>query len=186
MTREEIEAYKVDRTDWGPGPWDGEPDRLDFEHAGLPCLLRRGPVGAWCGYAGVPPGHPLHGVGYDEAPALEVHWGLTFAGGCEGTICHVPKPGEPDNVWWLGWDCAHAGDYAPHIQAVLRRLRSEGKLRDASAFETITDAEASGERFGPARQQHHMPWPLGPEVYRDLAFARAETERLAEQLAGLA
>jgi hypothetical protein len=28
-------------------------------------------------------------------------------------ICHVASPGEPDPVWWLGFDCAHAGDYTP-------------------------------------------------------------------------
>ena len=27
----------VDRSGWGRGPWDNEPeDRIDFEHAGLP------------------------------------------------------------------------------------------------------------------------------------------------------
>lgn len=42
---------------WPVGPWTTEPDRVDFRHAGLPCILHRGFLGAWCGYAGVPPGH---------------------------------------------------------------------------------------------------------------------------------
>ena len=42
---------------WGQGPWDDEPDRVDFEHAGFPCLLLRNPrLGQWCGYVAVPPG----------------------------------------------------------------------------------------------------------------------------------
>lgn len=28
-------------------------------------------------------------------------------------ICHVAAPGEPDPVWWLGFDCAHSGDLSP-------------------------------------------------------------------------
>lgn len=50
---------------------------------------------------------------------FDVHGGLTFSRGCghndnpaEG-ICHVPGPGEPDDVWWFGFDCSHAGDLAP-------------------------------------------------------------------------
>src|SRR5438067_12443361 len=110
---------------WGPGPWQDEPDRVDFEHAGLPCLILRGPVGAWCGYAAVPPGHPLHGKGYSELYDYEtesgidirVHGGLTYAGACSGDICHVPRLGEPDDVWWFGFDCSHAGDLAPESEA---------------------------------------------------------------------
>lgn len=30
-------------------------------------------------------------------------------------ICHVPLDGRPGNVWWFGFDCAHAGDYAPGL-----------------------------------------------------------------------
>jgi hypothetical protein len=42
-----------------------------------------------------------------------VHGGITYAGPCEGVICHVPRPGEPDDVWWLGFDMAHGGDFSP-------------------------------------------------------------------------
>lgn len=69
-------------------------------------------MGAWCGYVAVPPGHALHGRGYDD-PDVDVHGGLTYADACHGPICHVPKPGEPDDVWWFGFDCAHAWDMSP-------------------------------------------------------------------------
>jgi hypothetical protein len=114
----ETDVQKTDRSTWGAGPWDGEPDRVDFHAAGYACLLHRaGRLGHWCGYVAVPPGHPLHGVGYDAAEAradLRVHGGLTYADKCQGTICHVPVPGESDDVWWLGFDCAHAGDHVPN------------------------------------------------------------------------
>jgi hypothetical protein len=111
----------IDKSAWGEGPWQHEPDRVEFEHAGLPCLLLRNKLlGNWCGYAAVPPGHPLHGKGYEEVD-IEVHGGLTYANACQGPICHVPKPGEPDDVWWFGFDCCHAGDLSPGVVASSRR-----------------------------------------------------------------
>lgn len=54
---------------------------------------------------------------------LSAHGGITFADFCADStneaelICHVPGPGEPDRVWWFGFDCGHAGDLAPEMQA---------------------------------------------------------------------
>ena len=102
----------IDRSGWRAGEWDTEPDRLDFEHAGFACLLQRNWMGTWCGYVGVGPDHPLHGKPYS--------WlrGLNYAGACEGTICHIPKPGMPHDVWWFGFDCARQGDIAPGVEAL--------------------------------------------------------------------
>lgn len=106
----------VDKSGWGPGPWQDEPDRKEWKHAGLPCLMSRGPSGHWCGYVAVPPGHPAHGKHYDGVD-VNVHGGLTYADKCQGAICHVPEPGDPDDVWWLGFDCAHARDLSPKSRA---------------------------------------------------------------------
>lgn len=103
--------------DWGAGPWDEEPDRVEWrdEATGLPCLaLRHERLGHWCGYVAVPPGHPAHGRGYDDVPA-EVHGGLTYAEKCHGQVCHKPAPGEPEDAWWLGFDCAHGWDLSPGL-----------------------------------------------------------------------
>lgn len=155
----------VDKSTWGDGPWHGEPDRVEWEHAGLPCLATRGPSGHWCGYAAVPPGHPLHGKGYsDDAVLIEAHGGLTYASACQGEICHVPKPGEPDNVWWFGFDCAHSGDYSPTYGNRYRR-HGEGPYDHAAAVAANS-------------------WQV--DQYRTIDYVRAETNRLAEQLAELA
>src|SRR5690606_29850193 len=119
MTGNETETRWHDRSEWPPGPWDNEPeDTVECRVAGFPCLLVRGPSGAWCGYVGVPPGHSLHGKSYgdDAVDALNVHGGITYGGACQvgGHICHVPAPGEPDDVWWLGFDCNHSGDVSPN------------------------------------------------------------------------
>jgi hypothetical protein len=136
-----------------PGPWQTEPDRLEWRHNGVPCLIVRNPSGALCGYAACPPEHPWHGKAFDmhwdETENPEVHGGITFSGLCQegGKICHVPQPGEPDDVWWLGFDCAHSGDLTP---------------RDVKEGYTLG-------RFGPAK-------------YRDVEYVKAEANSLAEQI----
>lgn len=123
----------VDKSEWERGPWDNEADKKQWqdEATKLPCLIVRGPHGALCGYVGVPTDHPWHGQDYDAVGKYlpkpeeydpdwypDVHGGLTFSGGCGHSadpaagICHVPGEGEPDDVWWLGFDCAHFGDYS--------------------------------------------------------------------------
>lgn len=106
-----------------PGPWSDEPDKAQWidEKTNLDCLVVRNRLGALCGYVGVPPEHPLHGEDYDT-PAVEVHGGLTYADRCvEGAedaprICHIPEPGRPADVWWFGFDCAHAWDLIPGMR----------------------------------------------------------------------
>jgi hypothetical protein len=171
----EHEITWIDKSDWGDGPWQSEPDKVQWtdEATGLPCLaVRNSRSGAWCGYVGVVEGHPAFGLSYDAAnnviPLLEdeddrsfeVHGGLTFADFCqedaqERGICHVPQPGQPERVWWLGFDCAHAEDMAPGSMAQVRRYR---EMLEANA-----------------RRQ-----------YRPLVYVQAECVRLAQQLAAVA
>lgn len=147
-------SEKVDKSKWGPGPWQSEPDRVEWRHLGFACLMRRQPEsGHWCGYVAVPPGHPWHGRGYSgvfdpesceyvvQPLPVDVHGGLTYADKCNGPICHVPQPGEPDDVWWLGFDCAHHRDLTPG----------------------------------------HMAFAGPADVYRTADYVRAEVESLARQ-----
>jgi hypothetical protein len=49
---------------WGPGPWQSEPDHLEWkdERTGLECRIIRNMIfGNLCGYVGVPPSHPYFG-----------------------------------------------------------------------------------------------------------------------------
>lgn len=139
------------------GPWNGEPNRKEWKHAGLPCLaLRQNSLGHWCGYVGVPKGHPLFGAEYSvETPALKgespegflrVHGGITFSNHCHGNICHVGDA-EGDERFWFGFDCAHLGDVSP------------GSLLYSKKPDD--------------------------ETYKNLAFVERETNKLAKQLAGL-
>ena len=103
----------VDKSAWPRGPWDQEPDKEQWvdPETGLPCLIVRGPLGALCGYVGVPEGHPAT----EKTEDLEVHGGVTYGPSpCSGgDICHIPDEGEPDHVFWIGFDCSHRWDFAP-------------------------------------------------------------------------
>jgi len=114
----------IDKTNWPRGPWDAEPDKVQWTDpaTGMTCLaVRHDSSGHWCGYVGVTEGHPCFGLDYDAAydrADVEVHGGLTYASFCveddkEHGVCHIPEPGQPDRVWWLGFDCAHSGDKSP-------------------------------------------------------------------------
>jgi len=119
----------LNRATWGRGPWDREPDKLSWtdEATELPCLIVRRELGALCGYVAVGPDHPLHGRDYDD-PDVSVHGGLTYSAGCredepiERAVCHVPEPGQPADVWWFGFDMAHAYDAVPAMGALYREL----------------------------------------------------------------
>lgn len=123
----------VDRTGWSVGPWDDEGDREQWTtSAGLPGLMVRNQLGAWCGYVAVSPGHPFHGLGYDEIDGIDVHWGLTYTD--VRNVWMGPVPEQLNDAWWLGFDCAHAGDLMPGIAALVDRQHFGGRpdvYRDA-------------------------------------------------------
>lgn len=158
-------------------PWFQEDNKVDFEAEGYRCAMRRGPVGAWCGYVGIPKSHPWYGKSYteevkpsmdmlsqrdplDHGPidllcmvlsnkdpceslaitlCLRVHGGLTWADNHHAC-------GEPDGLWWFGFDCAHAGDLCPGM----------------------------------------FSYPHPGDVYRDQQYVVAEVQSLAAQLARVA
>lgn len=141
--------HTMDKSDWGVGPWDEEPDKVQWTDpaTGMPCLIVRNRMGALCGYVGVDRSHPWYGLkydtgDYDEAsdkpnPGAEVsvHGGLTFSSKCSpkgddqtdedaeaNNICHVPEPGQSDDIWWFGFDTAHCDDVVPKMNATLKSL----------------------------------------------------------------
>jgi hypothetical protein len=138
-----LEWRTIDKGGWPDGPWRDEPDKKQWRDpaTGLACLVVRSEgTGALCGYVGLPPGHPLYGRDWDELN-VGVHGGLTFADSCrpgadEGHgICHRPGPGEPDHVWWLGFDCSRARDLAPLLSPGWSSARVELTYRDLAYVE---------------------------------------------------
>jgi hypothetical protein len=130
---------EVDRTGWGDGPWDGEPDRKQWQdpETGLPCLIvRQDRWGMWCGYVGVSPGHPYYEKSYGDCDA-DVHGGLTYSDHCFSRICH--ETANEDRVWWLGFDCHHGYDFAPgfglNLPPEMRCIWPGARYRDQAYVE---------------------------------------------------
>ena len=108
--------------------------------------MRRGPVGHWCGYVGLPEGHRFHGVEYsapvkapdgwlDRPAKIDEDYGaialfcasvnsnpaegiypLELLVRCHGGLTYSKKDllsRKADDLWWLGFDSAHADDMCP-------------------------------------------------------------------------
>lgn len=145
----------------GDGPWCDEPDKIQWidETTDLDCLIVRAvTTGALCGYVGVPPGHPWHGMDAFKIPAHAHGDGLNYGSLCDGNedgpnICHVPEPGRPADVWWIGFHCAGTWDVQPS-----------------------RDADLAAEGINPPES---FPWP---RTYRTIRYVRDECVALATQV----
>lgn len=80
---------------------------VEFIYKGFECLIR---LAEWSGhlngYVKIPKTHPAYFKDYDELD-IECHGGLSFSGFL------TDRKGE--RKWYIGFDCAHAGDLTPRI-----------------------------------------------------------------------
>lgn len=165
----------LDKKAWGPGPWQDEPDKVQWidKATDLDCLMVRGPSGSWCGYVGVMDGHPFFEKDYSAYPGpgdMDVHGGVTFTNLCqedkkEHGVCHVPAAGRSDHVWWIGFDCSHSWDFSPkHDKDVMQFAGEVGKMA-----RHLSDAVDFGDgRFETS--------------YKDLVYVQKEICVLAAQI----
>lgn len=144
-----MDVLTYDDRPWPDGPWMQEPDRIVWtdDETGLDCMVRRhDKSGHLCGYVAVRRSHPAYGLDYyqwsetdDLSPTqralndVTVHGGLTYADACDGDpvrgICHIPAPGDSDDVWWFGFDCAHYMDRQPgHVDYAHLLPRDGGEV----------------------------------------------------------
>jgi len=75
------------------------------ETAGVRRLIKNVCGSYFCQYIGIPKGHSLYEINYDEIP-INCHGGLTFSDNWNNINESFPK-----NYWWIGWDYSHIGDY---------------------------------------------------------------------------
>ena len=142
---------------WGYGEWVEEPDLMEFTYNGLDCKIVRvvaqeinGSMfgGHFCGYVKLPENSPFIGKEMGEID-IECHWGITFS-----------------HDGWIGFDCAHSGDYTPSIQHLYKtnpemiaiRKKHQAIMRNGrSLFET---------------------------TYRNIQFCVDECKKMVDQLVG--
>ena len=141
------------KSEWGPGPWQDEPDEARWVDAatGLRCAIVRSEVtGALAGFVEID--HPALCRPVDELN-FDVHGGVNYSG--------LRFEEEGKTGWWVGFDCWHAWDVTPALDAALRQLRHKSQL------DQLVDALDGG---------------FLRRTYRDIAYVRAQCAYLAGQV----
>lgn len=92
-----------------------EGDIKVFEYKGFECYVMRNPVFLNLnGYVRIPETHPLYKVNYyDFTYDLDIHGGLSYS---ESFLLQNGY----DTGWYIGFDCAHFGDYLPNFNYVFQ------------------------------------------------------------------
>ena len=106
--------------DWGDGPWNQEPDRVEWiDNTGLSCLVERyGRLGTLNGYVGVDSTHPLFQKDYHNWRGdFRAHGGITWASFFnKEDASHFVEHNKKIRLWWIGFDCSHGFDCIPLYQ----------------------------------------------------------------------
>lgn len=82
----------------------------EFNYNGLNCYVLMMPYGYRCGYVEIPKGFEYYG---QECTHLECHGGITYAEDYLATVSN-----DEDDVWYIGFDCAHAWDSPDYEKAL--------------------------------------------------------------------
>lgn len=170
----------VNRSGWEQGPWDDEPDVAVWmdRSTHLPCVaLRHGDFGNFCGYVIVAELEDIYkdvvpGEGREVAEpeySYSVHGGVTYS--CHEWPTHEPQRIEKllreaynvayvddmlkQRLYWIGFDCAHHGDYSPGIEA---KISSWARISSSHNYKTMSYVVA--ECTSLARQIYGTVSPL--------------------------
>lgn len=131
------------------------------EHLGFEWIVTQNRTGYRCGYVRVPAGHPWHGKDLDELGDVECHRGATFA--------EPDRPcdkGGDDDAYWIGFDCAHAGDLQdPSLVTPAQRDVSTNVSKEVAAY------------FA----SHGLSVPEETGVVRTQEYVEAECRSICEQ-----
>lgn len=184
------------------GPWHDEPDYDEWDVDGVKCILVRSPWWSWNGYIGIPVFnvffHCEEGELWDYG--VELHGGATW-----GPTREDPRPGWVGitTYWWLGFDTAHAGDYAPGLAYMSNRLPMMEELKRATGLKgaelknmdeellrkELAEAKENGEECTEEMlrmkidQQKRRSSLFDGDVYRDYAYCKNLLQKSAETLA---
>lgn len=126
----------IDKTLWGDGPWQNEPDELRFEYKGYTCELRRNifVTGAWCGYVFMKSTCKASTDDkYKASQLIKVHGEITYA-----YLGIDDSTGE--EICILGFDLGHLNDLMPLKQTntgMINLLNSLTEAKGTYAFKKI-------------------------------------------------
>lgn len=143
-------AYPPPKSEWGPGPWQDEPDEATWVDpaTGYTCQILRNTevTGALNGYVFLPGGHPFWGKPYGDLPAdINPHGGVSYA---RETLLSTGA------VYRIGFDCSHAWDIAPLIDAARRSYGRGYTPPDHDVYRDWAYVQAEVEELARALKSH--------------------------------
>lgn len=177
-------ATSIDKSDWGAGPWQSEPDFKQWTDAatGYECVLARGPGGHLCGYVGIPAGHPWHSKDYNAT--VDVPDSVR------------DRPIDIDKIGVINLFCATVkGDdiAAGRLDIVLAidvhggltyaRDKAPGAEKDGRWWFGFDCAHSGDLTPGSNAKLPAYLRDARDDVYREAAYVEAECASLAKQLA---
>lgn len=181
-------TYPIDRTGWPPGPWDQEADNAAWDLPnGLHAVIRRNPMGGWCGYVGVPPSHPWHKHSYNDKAKPDK--------------ALLNRRVDVNELSVISLFCASMSDDKPDRTGLRMDLavRVHGGVTFAGRIPPEHQGRVDHWYFGfdcahagdslPGLLQHlsNSYWDIVERhnVYRNESFVRSETAHLSEELLNL-
>lgn len=146
----------IDKSEWGEGPWQDEPDELNYEERGFRCLLIRSVFGAWVAYVEIPKDHPWYMNEDTPIYSIDVHGGVSYYGN-----------NYHDTPWLIGFDCNHFTDYMPGRETEMRR--------DPELYRMHKKIESF------RRKAFSNPEAL-QRTYKDIEFVKEQISHMIDQL----
>lgn len=146
------------KLEWfGPGEWVEEPDEATFEHEGFKCIVCRIVSDECYGQA-----FGGHFCGYVQIPPNHPWYGKAYNKiecECHGGLTFASERFDED-IFWVGFDCSHSDDITPSIEMFRDECGQRSRLK----------------RF-------YDQLPMMRPTYKNIQYAIAETQSIAEQAA---
>lgn len=89
-----------------------------------------------CAYVVLPEGHEFYGESYDNIP-IDCHYGITYSEDCLN-VYGIHECFKQQNVWIIGWDYAHSGDYYAGLYNLGSSIHDK-KWSTEEIFEEVKD-----------------------------------------------
>lgn len=193
------EWVELDKSQWGPGPWQSEPDNRTWVDAAtrLPCAMVRAPVtGAWCGYVGLVPGHRAYRWAFEpkdperrKGEKYREYMTRCWQARAQHTTGYAIIDEFVRCHGGLTWG---SGSEGCHITAPRGYTRVRWLGFDCAHFMDVSPAidALTARIMGPEHAQQRAAlralsaddWPT---TYKDVAYVQASCEQLAADLNAL-
>ncbi|MFB5619504.1 MAG: hypothetical protein ACE5RC_00025 [Nitrosopumilus sp.] len=170
MTNLKVNKYlKIDL--FGKGEWLDEPDQLEFTYNEFNCYIKRPFSGNLCGYVEIPEDNIFYNREcfkcYELYEKVSVHGGITFSD-------FIFDEERQKKIFFVGFDCAHLGDYVPLVEKYKIQNLNHKKFRN-EIFKNVTKKLEKLEKL-------EKDILNGEKTYKNIEFVTQELESLVDQI----